>query len=79
MIEEEDIIATIRLYRKKYGLTQKDLSKKSGIQKPVIGRIETSKVDPRLSTILKLCEGLGLELEIKEGRDGNNNIDNRTW
>ncbi len=46
----------IKRYRKRLGLTQAELAKKAGVSQPLIARIESGDVDPRLSTIRKILE-----------------------
>lgn len=38
------------------GLTQNDLAKRAGVSQPLIARIESGDVDPRLSTLKKIIE-----------------------
>lgn len=38
------------------GLTQSDLAKRAGVSQPLIARIESGDVDPRLSTLKKIIE-----------------------
>jgi predicted transcriptional regulator len=56
----------LRRLRKKYGLTQNVLAKKSGVSQSLISRIENKTVDPRLSTIRKIFEAI-IYLQNKEG------------
>lgn len=50
--------------RHEKGISQLNLSCKTGVEKKTIHRIETEKSDPKLSTIKKLLKGLSLELEV---------------
>ena len=56
----------LRRLRKRYGLTQNVLAKKSGVSQSLISRIENKTVDPRLSTIRKIFEAI-IYLQNKEG------------
>jgi predicted transcriptional regulator len=56
----------LRRLRKRHGLTQKALAKKSGVSQSLISRIENKTVDPRLSTIRKIFEAI-IYLQNKEG------------
>lgn len=58
------IICEIIEARKEYGITQKELEKRSGIKQPVIARMECGKTDPQLSTVLRLLAALGKTIEI---------------
>ncbi len=40
--------------RNELGLTQSDLAKRAGVSQPLIARIESGDVDPRLSTVRKI-------------------------
>jgi predicted transcriptional regulator len=42
--------------RNELGLTQSDLAKRAGVSQPLIARIESGDVDPRLSTVRKILE-----------------------
>ncbi len=46
----------IRYLRKKAGLTQEELARRSGLSQGLISRIEKGKIDTRLSTLRKLLE-----------------------
>lgn len=70
---EKDIIdATIEI-RKKNKLTQRELSKKSGIRQPVIARIEKCTNSPQTNTLIRLLYPMGYTIrvvpleKIKEG------------
>lgn len=51
--------------RKHANLSQKQLEILSGVAQPCIARTETGNTDPKLSTILKMLEPLGLTLSVK--------------
>lgn len=42
--------------RNELGLTQSELAKRAGVSQPLIARIESGDVDPRLSTVRKIFE-----------------------
>ena len=48
--------------RKRAGLTQAELSEKIGIAQGDISNIERGKVDPRLSTLIRIAMVLNLDL-----------------
>ena len=50
--------------RKNAGLSQKQLEIVSGVAQPCIARTETGITDPKLTTLLKMLEPLGLTLSI---------------
>ena len=50
--------------RNELGLTQSDLAKRAGVSRPLIARIESGDVDPRLSTVRKILDAFeGAEKE----------------
>jgi transcriptional regulator with XRE-family HTH domain len=53
--------ARMRELREREGVSQDNLARESGIHPTSIGRIERGGREPRLTTILKLADGLGVE------------------
>ena len=62
---QSDFIEKMISLRRKKKLTQTELSISSGVSQPVIARLEKSKTDPQLSTVIKLLHSMGAELTIK--------------
>ena len=62
-LEKELIEATIAI-RKKLGLTQTELGKKSGIKQPNIAKIENFSRSPQVDTLLKLLVAMGYTLRV---------------
>ncbi len=61
----------VRELRAREGLSQDGLAHTSGIHLTSIGRIERGGREPRLTTILKLAQGLGVEPgELTDRLDG---------
>lgn len=50
--------------RNEHKITQKQLKELSGIKQPMIARIENVDTMPRVDTLLKLLEPMGLTLKI---------------
>ncbi|MBS9774646.1 MAG: helix-turn-helix transcriptional regulator [Tenacibaculum sp.] len=50
--------------RKESKITQKELAKKSGVDKTYISRIETGAIQPTFSTFMKLINAMGKQVEI---------------
>jgi predicted transcriptional regulator len=46
--------------RHEKGLSQKKLEELSGVKQPVIARMEKGTSDPKLTTIMKVLESLGM-------------------
>lgn len=60
----EEIITTIRNHRKSLGITLTELSGKVDIRATTICDIENGKRNPSLTTLLKITDALGMEIEI---------------
>ena len=65
-----EIAAIIRETRKAQGITQEEMADFAGLQRTGIVRIESGKTDLRVSTLLKICQILGLKLNIGGGEEG---------
>jgi DNA-binding XRE family transcriptional regulator len=50
-------------WRKAAGLTQAALAQRSGVRTSTICNIETSKIDPRISTMKALADALGVDID----------------
>lgn len=46
--------------RKRSGLTQAEVSERSGVHDTEISRIEAGKRDPRVSTLIRLAKAVGV-------------------
>jgi transcriptional regulator with XRE-family HTH domain len=53
----------LRHARRRAGLTQRELAARVGIPQETISRIESGRIDPRVSTLDRLLEGCGFGLE----------------
>lgn len=58
------IIGQILEARKEKGLTQAELEEISGVKQTFIARLENNRMDPQLTTILKLLHPLGMTLAV---------------
>lgn len=79
-------IEEIKAIRKKLNLTQSQLSKKSGVSQSLIAKIESNKIDPSYSSVIKIFNTLSALSKIKSKKaseimqkkiitiDGNENI-----
>mgnify|MGYP002859535016 FL=1 len=61
---EYTIIQAMIDARKASGLTQKQLSEKTGITQGDISRLENGNGNPSLRTLQRLAEGMGMKLDI---------------
>ncbi len=53
---------TIKRLRKKQGLTQKALAKRTGVTREYIARLELGRHDPMFSTLVKLAKALNVNV-----------------
>ena len=60
------IISTMTNRRKKLGLSQRDLAKMCNVPQSSIGRIESCRTTPNISTLLNIFKHLGLSFTITE-------------
>lgn len=51
--------------RKNSGMTQKELSKKTGINQADISKLENGTANPSLRTLRRLAEGMGMVLKLE--------------
>ncbi|WP_405354535.1 helix-turn-helix domain-containing protein [Ruminococcus sp.] len=58
------IVSAIIEKRNSLGLSQRDLAEKCGIPQSSVARIETFKTTPKLDTLLKIMQPLGLKLTV---------------
>ena len=60
----QNLLSALVRARQDAGLSQKQLEILSGVAQPCIARTEKGTTDPKLSTVLKMLEPLGLTLSI---------------
>jgi transcriptional regulator with XRE-family HTH domain len=59
----------IREAREKAGLSQEELARRVGLTQGALSFIERGVVEPRLSTLLRLFDALGLSPEVLKDRE----------
>lgn len=57
------LMLRLREHRERLGLTVRRLGEISGVHYVAVVRLEGGQLDPRLSTLLKLCKALGVTLD----------------
>ena len=62
---ELQIIKKLAFLRAKKGISQRVLAKKIGITQSALARFETGNINPTLSFVQKITNGLGLKLLIR--------------
>jgi transcriptional regulator with XRE-family HTH domain len=65
MQPEFQIIRKLALARAKKGFSQRKLAQKIGITQSALARFETGNINPTLSFVQKITNGLGLKLLVK--------------
>ena len=68
---EAQIIGALIQQRAALGLSQRDLASLCNIPQSSVARIESNKITPRLDTILKLLNEMGLTLSVTKLSNGN--------
>lgn len=53
---------SISTARRQMGLTQSELSNRTGIPQGAISRIESGKANPSIKTLVRLAEGLNMDV-----------------
>ena len=62
MISEQTIGANIRRRREAAGLTVTALARRAGLTKGTVSKIETGKVSPPISTLLRIAQAVDAPL-----------------
>jgi transcriptional regulator with XRE-family HTH domain len=52
----------IKRLRRQHGLTREKLAFENDLSKPTITRLERNEFDPKLSTLLKIAQGLDIKI-----------------
>ena len=65
MQPEIQIIRALIISRNKKGMSQRKLAQKMGVTQSSLARFETGGINPTLSFIQKVTNGLGLKLLVK--------------
>lgn len=63
--ETDKIIQALIEARRASGMTQKELSEITGIAQGDISKLETGNVNPSLRTLMRLAEGMGMQLKVE--------------
>lgn len=61
---EAALIGKLIEAREKKGLSQRELSRLSGVKQPAIARLESMKVSPQIDTLFKVLNPLGYTIQI---------------
>ncbi len=63
-----DAAAMVRMARRRAGLSQRELARRSGVTQATISRIESGKMSPTFDSLSALVEACGMQLEIQDRR-----------
>ncbi|XZJ12677.1 helix-turn-helix domain-containing protein (plasmid) [Clostridium perfringens] len=63
---EYELMQSIVKARKKIGLTQKEISKRSGLTQQMVSRMEKVGNSPTLTNFLRYISALGLDIDVKK-------------
>jgi len=72
-MKELEIVAQLISRRKELGITQRELSDKTGLHQSAIARFEREGVIPRLDTLDKIAKALGLRITLVEDENAATN------
>ena len=61
---DQEIIKAFIEARKISGITQKQLSEKTGIAQPDISKLENGNANPSVRTLQRLANAMGMELKV---------------
>ena len=64
-VEADEIIQALIDARRASGMTQKELSKLTGIAQGDISKLEKGNANPSLRTLIRLAEGMGMQLKVE--------------
>jgi DNA-binding XRE family transcriptional regulator len=64
--KEYELIEQIVRIRKNLNITQAELAEKANVSQQAISRLEKEKHIPKIDTLLKIVDGLGLKLVLTE-------------
>lgn len=73
--QTRQIIDKLVAARKDQGLRQIDVANTMGVGQPSISELERGETNPRLSTLIKYAEAIGVQLNISFQLDNDNDKD----
>ena len=68
-----DLLVAIIGRRIDLKISQRELAQKCGIKQPMIARIERMDATPRIDTLIKICNSLGLKIKVEIDSKSKNN------
>ncbi len=64
-VDADEIIQALIEARRASGMTQKELSELTGIAQGDISKLEKGNANPSLRTLIRLAEGMGMQLKVE--------------
>jgi DNA-binding XRE family transcriptional regulator len=72
------LIAALVEARDTAGISQSELARRSGIRQPEISRLEAGRLDPRLSTLRRYADAIGVDIRVPELSQGEQQLYGRS-
>lgn len=61
----------VKMARRRAGLTQRELARRSGVAQPTVSRVEAGRMSPTFDTLTALVQACGMQVAVLErGTDG---------
>jgi transcriptional regulator with XRE-family HTH domain len=60
-----DLVRELRARRAELRISQEQLAAVTGLNRRVIGELERGHISPRFETVLRIANGLGLDIELR--------------
>ena len=61
-VARRELLEYLKQYASHIGMTQKDIAEISGLDQPNVARVLGGKYPPKLDTLLKIVDALGLQI-----------------
>jgi transcriptional regulator with XRE-family HTH domain len=69
-----DAATMVKTARRRAGLTQRELARRSGVAQPTVSRIESGRMSPTFDTLSALAEAAGMQIAVLERGSGGADI-----
>jgi transcriptional regulator with XRE-family HTH domain len=63
--KRKELLSLLKELRLKKGVTQVDISAKTGITQPAVTRIETGQPKISIDTLIRLADAIGVEIKLE--------------
>ncbi len=66
-----DAAGMVKMARRRAGLSQRELARRSGVTQPTVSRVESGRMSPTFDTLSALVEACGMQVAVVDrGSDG---------